>query len=107
MAEAVNKQLDTRRFLTSEAAVRDLERRQNEVALIAEMYHTASLYHDDVLDKAQWIIMPFSRSLHSGLFWLNIAAFTGPKPTVHYKGNFSLKFSLFCLKFDHFGLKLD
>ena len=30
-----------------------VRRKQHDVALIAEMYHTSSLYHDDVLDKAE------------------------------------------------------
>ena len=47
MSEAVNSHLG----LASEHS-KELERRQYEVAMIAEMYHTASLYHDDVIDKA-------------------------------------------------------
>ena len=30
-----------------------VRRKQHDVALVAEMYHTSSLYHDDVLDKAE------------------------------------------------------
>lgn len=29
-----------------------IQQRQYDIALISEMYHTASLYHDDVIDKA-------------------------------------------------------
>ena len=46
MAEAANTHLEV---VTSE----DVETRQREVATITEMYHTASLYHDDVIDGAE------------------------------------------------------
>ena len=45
MSEAVNSHLGI--------SSKELERRQYEVAMIAEMYHTSSLYHDDVIDKAE------------------------------------------------------
>lgn len=48
MAEAVNNHLGVANDQGS-----DIERRQYEIALISEMYHTASLYHDDVIDKAE------------------------------------------------------
>ena len=47
MAEAVNFHLGATR-----SDIFDLESRQNQVALISEMYHVASLYHDDVIDGA-------------------------------------------------------
>lgn len=50
MADAVNYHLDIK--LTEEKED-ILVKKQHDVALIAEMYHTASLYHDDVLDKAE------------------------------------------------------
>lgn len=46
MAEAVNHHLQV-------GNTSAIERRQYEIALISEMYHTASLYHDDVIDKAE------------------------------------------------------
>ena len=45
MSEAVNNHVGIR--------CKELERKQYEVAMIAEMYHTSSLYHDDVIDKAE------------------------------------------------------
>ena len=42
MAEAVNTHLEVE---TNET----LQRKQYEVAMISEMYHTASLFHDDVI----------------------------------------------------------
>ena len=45
MSEAVNSHLGI--------SCKDLEKKQYEVAMIAEMYHTSSLYHDDVIDKAE------------------------------------------------------
>ena len=45
MAEAVNAHLDVE---PDEL----LEKHQSEVAMISEMYHTSSLYHDDVIDNA-------------------------------------------------------
>ena len=46
MAEAVNTHLEVE---TNET----LQRKQYEVAMISEMYHTSSLYHDDVIDNAE------------------------------------------------------
>ena len=42
MAEAVNTHLEVEQNET-------LQRKQYEVAMISEMYHTASLFHDDVI----------------------------------------------------------
>ena len=56
MANAVNYQLNIK---SPDDNIEDVEeeelvrRKQHDVALIAEMYHTSSLYHDDVLDKAE------------------------------------------------------
>ena len=56
MADAVNYQLNIK---SPDDNIEDVEeeelvrRKQHDVALIAEMYHTSSLYHDDVLDKAE------------------------------------------------------
>ena len=56
MADAVNYQLNIK---SPDDNIEDIEeeelvrRKQHDVALIAEMYHTSSLYHDDVLDKAE------------------------------------------------------
>ena len=50
LADAVNSHIfghnDT--ILTEE-----IMKRQRQVAMIAEMYHTGSLYHDDVIDKSE------------------------------------------------------
>ena len=46
VAEAVNNHLEIQDN-------DELEKRQYEIAVISEMYHTASLYHDDVIDKAE------------------------------------------------------
>ena len=56
MADAVNLELkikspdDNMVNKEEEELVRS---KQHDVALVAEMYHTSSLYHDDVLDKAE------------------------------------------------------
>ena len=56
MADAVNFEL---KIKSPDDNIEDKEkeelvrRKQHDVALVAEMYHTSSLYHDDVLDKAE------------------------------------------------------
>ena len=56
MANAVNFEL---KIKSPDDNIEDKEkeelvrRKQHDVALVAEMYHTSSLYHDDVLDKAE------------------------------------------------------
>ena len=56
MADAVNFEL---KIKSPDDNIEDKEKeelvrhRQHDVALVAEMYHTSSLYHDDVLDKAE------------------------------------------------------
>ena len=39
-------------FSASEADLEKLRVRQRQIGLISEMYHTASLVHDDVIDRA-------------------------------------------------------
>lgn len=46
MADAVNAHLEVE-------PDEILEKKQYEVAMISEMYHTSSLYHDDVIDNAE------------------------------------------------------
>ena len=56
MADAVNYQLNIKSpddNIEDEVEEELVRRKQHDVALIAEMYHTSSLYHDDVLDKAE------------------------------------------------------
>ena len=56
MANAVNFELKIKSPDDSIGNKEDEElvcRKQHDVALVAEMYHTSSLYHDDVLDKAE------------------------------------------------------
>ena len=56
MADAVNFELKIKSLddnIENKEKEELVRRKQHDVALVAEMYHTSSLYHDDVLDKAE------------------------------------------------------
>ena len=56
MADAVNFELKIKSpddNMVNKEEEELVRRKQHDVALVAEMYHTSSLYHDDVLDKAE------------------------------------------------------
>ena len=53
MAQAINCHLFGINYHAQQSPQEELLIKQCQVAIIAEMYHTSSLYHDDVIDKSE------------------------------------------------------